>query len=173
MHFLVYFIFSVLLICIQTTLLPVFPRLFAQYDLLIPFVVYLTLFRANIGIFPVILISGCLMDLLSGGAIAVYIVTYILILICFRNTTVYFHFKKTILFQIVIILSVLVENTLFSMVISFQLMSFKLTFYGTGILAIQLFWALISSPLLYFTFDYIFNRIDKLIIGGLRDTMHV
>ena len=169
MHFLVYFIFSILLICIQTTLLTLFPRLFAQYDLLIPFVVYLILFRSNIGMLPVILLSGCLMDLLSGGTIGVYIATYILILICFRNATIYFHFKKTILFQMVIILSVLMENVLFGMVISIQSMSVKLTFYGTSVLVIQLFWALISSPLLYFMFDYIFNRIDKLIIGGLRE----
>jgi len=169
MHFLVYFVFSVLLICIQTTLLPLFPRLFVQYDLLIPYVVYLILFRSSVGMLPVILISGCLMDLLSGGTIGVYIATYILILICFRNATIYFHFKKIILFQIVIILSVLMENILFCMVISIQSMSFKLTFYGTSVLVIQLIWALISSSLLYFMFDYIFNRIDKLIIGGLRE----
>ncbi|MCD6585760.1 MAG: hypothetical protein J7K96_08375, partial [Desulfobacteraceae bacterium] len=144
MSFLVYFIFSVLLICIQTTLLSDFFRLFAQYDLLIPFVVYLTLFRSSIGILPVILISGCLMDVLSGGTIGVYIATYILILICFRTATVYFHFKNSILFQIVIILSVLMENIIFSMVILLQTHTFNFSFYSGGVLLTQLFWAVIS-----------------------------
>ena len=169
MFFLVYFIFSVLLICIQTTLLPDFFRLFAQYDLLIPFVVYLTLFRSGIGILPVILISGCLMDVLSGGTIGVYIATYILILICFRTATVYFHFKNSILFQIVIILSVLMENIIFSMVILLQTHSFNFSFYSGGVLLTQLIWAVISSPLVYFMFNYIFNGIDQLITGGLRE----
>ncbi|MBC2715658.1 MAG: rod shape-determining protein MreD [Desulfobacteraceae bacterium] len=169
MHFLVYFIFSILLVCIQTTLLPAFPRLFAQYDLLIPFVVYLTLFRSSLGILPVILISGCLMDLLSGGTIGVYIATYILILICFRNTTVYFHFKNSTLFQIVVILSVLIENIIFGMVILLQTLTFNFSFYAGSVVAAQLIWALISSPLVYFMFDYIFNGIDKIITGGLRE----
>ena len=171
MHFLVYFIFSVLLICIQTTLFPAFFRLFAQYDLLIPFVVYLTLFRSSIGLLPVILISGCFMDFLSGGTIGVYIATYILILICFRTATVYFHFKNSILFQIVIILSVLIENIIFGMVISLQTLSLNFSFYAVGVLATQLILALISSPLVYFMFDYIFNGIDKLITGGLRERL--
>jgi rod shape-determining protein MreD len=169
MHFLVYFIFSVFLICIQTTLFPAFFRLFAQYDLLIPFVVYLTLFRSSIGVLPVILLSGCLMDLLSGGIIGIHIATYILILICFRTATVYFHFKNSILFQMVIILSVLMENIIFGMVISLQTITVNFSFYSGSVLVTQLIWAVISSPMVYFMFDYIFNRIDKLITGGLRE----
>ncbi len=169
MHFLVYLIFSILLICIQTTLLSAFFQIFAQYDLLIPFVVYLTLFRSSIGMFPVVLISGCLMDLLSGGTIGIYMATYILILIFFRNATVYFHFKNSILFQMVIILSVLIENFIFGMVISLQTLTFNFSFYSISILVTQLIWALVSSPLVYFLFDYVFNGIDKLITGGLRE----
>ena len=169
MHFLVYFIFSVLLLCIQTTLLPAFPRLFAQYDLMIPFVVYLTLFRSSNGILPVILISGCLMDLLSGGSIGIYISAFILILICFRHATVYFHFKNAILFQIVIILSVLIENIIFAVVIFFQTFTFQFSFFSSRVLLTQLMWALVTSPLIYYIFDYVFKEIDKLITGGLRE----
>ena len=169
MHFLVYFIFSVLLLCMQTTLLPAFPRLFAQYDLMIPFVVYLTLFRSSIGILPVILIAGCLMDLLSGGFIGIYVSVYILILICFRHATVYFHFKNSTLFQIVIILSVLIENIIFALVIFFQTFTLQFSLYSAGVLMTQFVWALVSSPIIYYMFDYVFNEIDKLITGGLRE----
>jgi cell shape-determining protein MreD len=169
MHFLIYIIFSVMLISIQTTLFPAFPRLFAHYDLLIPFVVYLTLFRSSIGMLPVILISGCLMGLLSGGPVGVYVVTYILTLICFRNATVYFHFKNSVLFQIVIIFSVLIENMIFAIMISFQTLTVNFSLYDGSILVTQFLWALISSPLVYFMLDYFFNGIDKLITGGLRE----
>jgi len=169
MHFLVYFIVSLLLATVQTTLLPVFPRLFAQYDLLIPFVVFLTLFRSSIGRLPVILISGSLMDLLSGGSVGVYLITYILILANFRKATVYFHFKETVLFQIVIVLSVLIENLIFGLVISLQAWSVHLSFDAIAVLATQLMWALVSSPLLYFAFNSMFNGIDKFIIGGLKE----
>jgi rod shape-determining protein MreD len=169
MHFFVYFIFSVLLLCTQTTILPAFPRLFAQYDLLIPFVVYLTLFRSSIGILPVILVSGCLMDLLSGGFIGIYTSAYLLILICFRNARVYFHFKNSVLFQIIIICSVLMENTIFALGFFFQTFKFQLSFYGSRVVITHFLWALVSSPVVYYMFDYVFNEIDKLIIGGLRE----
>ncbi len=169
MHFLVYFIFSVLLICIQTTLLPAFPRLFAQYDLLIPLVAYLTLFRSSVGILPVVLISGCLMDLLSGGFVGVYIAVYILILICFRNATVYFHFKNPILFQMVIVFSVVIENLIFGLVIFLQTFTLSFSFYSGRVLVTQILWALVSSPIIFYMFDYVFNGIDKLITGGLRE----
>ena len=169
MHFLVYFIFSVLLLCIQTTLLPAFPRLFAQYDFLIPFVAYLTLFRSSIGILPVILLSGCLMDLLSGGFIGIYLSAYILILICFRNATIYFHFKNSTLFQLVVIFSVLIENIIFALVIFLQAFTVDFSFYSSRVVMTHLLWALVSSPLIYYMFDFVFNEIDKLITGGLRE----
>ena len=118
---------------------------------------------------PVILVSGILMDLLSGGVIGIYISTYVFILICFRNATLYFHFKNSILFQIVVILSVVIENIIFGAVILLQTLSLNFSFYAAGIVATQLILALVSSPLIYIMLDFIFNGIDKMITGGLRE----
>lgn len=169
MHFLVYLTVSLLMITIQTTLLPIFPRLFAQYDLMIPFVAFLTLFRSSIGRLSVILISGSLMDLFTGGNVAVHLITYLLVLACFRNTTVYFHLNERVLFQIVVVLSVLVENLVFWMVISVQEWTVQLSFHSFVILSTQLAWALVSGPLFYGAFHSIFMRIDYFIAGGLKE----
>lgn len=169
MHFLVYFIVSLLLVTMQTTLLPAFPRLFAQYDLLIPFLVFLTLFRSPIGRLPVILISGSLMDLLSGGSVGCYLITYLFILLVFRNATVYFHVNDMVLFQIVIVLSVFVENLIFWGVIFLQTWSVHLSVHALAVLLTQLVWALVFGPLLYFAFDFLFDTIDQFISGGLKE----
>lgn len=169
MHFLIYFIASLLIITIQTTLLPVFPRLFAQYDLLIPFVAFLTLFRSSVGRLPAILISGSLMDLFTGGSVAVHLITYLLVLAGFRNATVYFHFDERVLFQIVIVLSVLVENLIFWMVISVQEWTVQFSFHSAVIVLTQFALALVSGPLFYGLFHSIFMKIDHFIAGGLKE----
>lgn len=169
MHFVVYFFIAIQLICIQTTLLPVFHNLFAQYDLLISFVAYLTLFRSSIGMLPVIIVAGCLMDLLSGGFPGIYVITYLIILILFRNSTGYFHFRNSVLFQIVVILAVLMENIIFGIIIAIQSMRLEFSFNTGGVFVLQLIWAGVSSPLLFYIFEHIFHEIDKRITGGLRE----
>ncbi len=169
MHFFVYLVFSVLLVCLQTTVLPVFPKFFAQFDLLVPLIVFLTLFRSSAGIMPVILIAGSLMDLLSGGSGGVYIITYLMIFACFRNTPGYFHFKNQVLFQIVLLLAVLLENVVFNLVLSLQTQAVHLSFNAGRVLAVALFWALIGGPFFYGLFNVVFNEVDQLITGGLRE----
>jgi len=109
------------------------------------------------------------MDLLSGGMIGIYLSVYILILISFRNATVYFHFKNSSLFQMVIILSVVVENMIFCLVSFLQTFTFNFSLYSGRVILIQLFSALVSSPIIYFMLDFAFYEIDKLITGGLRE----
>ena len=169
MHFLVYFIVSLVLICIQTTILPEMPHVFAQFDLLIPLVVYLTLFRSSIGVLPVVLVAGCLMDLLSGGWIGVYISAYLAVYLCFRNAMLYFHFQNAVMFQIVIFLSVVIENLIFGIMISLQAKGVHFSLFAVRVLGTQFFWTLVIGPVLYLILDYMFIRVDKLIVGGLRE----
>ena len=167
MHFFVYLVFSVLLVCLQTTVLPVFPKFFAQFDLLVPFDRFShTVQIQRAGIMPVILIAGSLMDLLSGGSGGVYIITYLMIFAGFRNTPGYFHFKNQVLFQIVLLLAVLLENVVFNLVLSFQTQAVHLSFNAGRVLAVALFWALIGGPFFYGLFNVVFNEVDQLITGG-------
>lgn len=167
MHFFVYLVFAVLLICMQTTLMPALPDWFAHYDLLIPLVVYLTLFRASTGILPVIILSGVLMDLLSGGG--GYIICFLLIFISFRHTTGYFHFKNHVLFLMVVVLAVVMENFIFNVVLSFQLHTVNFSFVSARIFLVQLFWAVMSGPFFYRLYYHVFTEIDQLITGGIRE----
>ena len=169
MHFFVYLVFSILLVCFQTTVLPVFPKLFAQFDLLVPLIVFLTLFRSSAGILPVILIAGSLMDLLSGGSGGVYIITYLIIFAGFRNTPGYFHFKSQVLFQMALLLAVLLENVVFNIVLSFQAQALHFSLDTGRVLAVSLLWALIGGPFFYGLFNVVFNEVDQLITGGLRE----
>lgn len=169
MHFLVYLSLSLLIITIQTTWLPLFPKLFGQFDLMIPFAVYLSLFRSSVGRLPVLLIAGSLMDLFTGGSMAVYLITYLLTLAIFRNAPHYFHLNDRVLYQIVIVLAVLIENLIFWLVIVFQTWSLKFSVHAMAIVSTQLVWVLLLGPLFHSGFEAIFKRVDHFITGGLKE----
>ena len=60
------------LVILQTTIMPYFSLFDKFYDLLSPFVVYLSLFRSTRESVPVILFFGFIMDSLSGWAFGLY-----------------------------------------------------------------------------------------------------
>ena len=65
-----------LLVILQTTIMPYLPPLDKFYDLLIPFIVYLSLSRPVRESLPFILFLGYIMDNLSGGPFGLYLTTY-------------------------------------------------------------------------------------------------
>jgi hypothetical protein len=64
---------------------------------------------------------------------------------------------------------VVIENLIFGAVISLQTLTLSFSFYSGRVLMTQFVWALISSPIIFYIFDHVFNGIDKLITGGLRE----
>lgn len=168
MRYLIYFLVSAVLISLQTTIIPALPLLLTPYDILIPFVVYLTLFRPLSEGLPVIVLTGCAMDMLSGAVAGIYLIIFIWILLLFKRAKIYFHLKDPVLFKMIVIISILIENFIFGLYLSLKAVSFDLSLYACQILLIQLVWAIITSPFFYLIFNYGFFAMDSLIAGGLR-----
>ncbi len=171
MRLFIYFIISAMLISLQTTVIPALPFLLSSYDMLIPFIVYFTLFRPATEGLTIIIIAGFAMDMLSGAPAGIYLFIYTWIILLFKRAKLYFHLRDPVLFQIVVVISILIENMIFGLYISFKTMSFELSFHAAQIVLIQLIWVFLTIPFIFVIFDYIFGAIDKLIAGGLRKSL--
>jgi len=162
MRLLVLFAVSFLLISVQTTIICKLPFLFSLYDMLLPFLIFLILFRRLAEVLPVIMVAGCAIDMISGAPIGVYMISYALLFLVFRNIKVYFQLKDTFIFQIVLIVGVLVELLLFAIVHSYHATEFIFSTHAVKIGIIQLIWAFLSGPIVFIVCRSILQILDQL-----------
>jgi rod shape-determining protein MreD len=116
------------IIVAQTTILrfPLFQG--AISDLLIPFVVFLSLHRPNRQGISVALILGLVMDLVSGGIFGLYLSVYFWVFLSARSLGKYFDVGETLFQSILIGLYVLGQNLVF-------FASVPVPWHGTQLLA--------------------------------------
>ncbi|MFZ2631194.1 MAG: rod shape-determining protein MreD [Desulfosalsimonadaceae bacterium] len=164
-------VFFALLICLQTTVFSNLSGAFPLYDLLIPAVVYLTLFRPYKTELPAIMVAGVIMDLLSEAPMGFYLITYSAILLVFQKSKKYLHVKNMGLFQIVSIIGILMEYCVFSVFTSIQAMTVDVPFHAIQTLLIQVVWAAVTLPFIYLILNYGFKGFDQMIITGFRPTV--
>ena len=101
------------LVIFQTTIIPHIPLFNNFYDLLIPFIIYLGLFRpAREGILFTLAL-GFLMDSLSGGPFGLYLTTYFWLFIVVKSVIRYLHARNNILLLFIVAAGVLMENIIF------------------------------------------------------------
>lgn len=93
------------LILFQTTLLAVAGPLHL-YDLVVPFVVYLGVYRPPKEALPVMLLAGLTMDGISGGVFGVHLSVYLWLYVGVRWAIQFLHLGNTILMPLVVTLGV-------------------------------------------------------------------
>ncbi len=148
MTFLLYTIICLGFVVIQTTLFPLFAGLGGFYDLLIPFVVYLGLFRPIKEGLPVVFFLGLTMDTLSGGAFGIYSTTYLWLYGTIAWLIGFLHFKNNLLLPFVVVVGVFLENVIFFGTVKLSNPHGALPMGIFRTLTVQLLWALITGPLL-------------------------
>ena len=110
MNFLFYAFLSLFLVILKTTLMTYFSMFDQFYDLLIPFVFFLGLYRpAREGI-PFILLLGFVLDSLSGGPFGIFMTTYFWIFVLTRWLVTFMHAGNKGLWLIAVAVGVLIEN---------------------------------------------------------------
>lgn len=97
MTILFYILVSLALVLIKTTLIPALPMFDKFYDLLIPIIIYLSLFRSLSEGVPVILFFGIIMDSLCGGPTGLYLATYIWLYAVLRWLSRFLHTGSIVL----------------------------------------------------------------------------
>ena len=154
------------LILLQTTILPYIALLKSIYDLLIPFVIYLGLYRPIREGLILVFILGFLMDNLSGSPFGLYLTTYCWLFIGVKWITTLFQVGNRILIFVVVAAGVLISNGIF--ITSFAIqpdMGIPENAIQTAF--IQLVWALATGPFLLMLFRYGQDRLGDITAGML------
>ena len=141
------------LVILQTTIMPYLPLLDKFYDLLIPFIVYLSLSRPVRESLPFVLFLGFIMDNLSGGPFGLYLTTYFWLYAGVKGITAFIQVGNRLLIITLIVASgVLFENLIF--LGAFAILGSRQQFAGGAfeIVTVQVLWAIFTGSLLLLFF---------------------
>ena len=137
-----------LLVILQTTIMPYLPPLDKFYDLLIPFIVYLSLSRPVRESLPFILFLGFIMDNLSGGPFGLYLTTYFWLYVGVKGITMFIQVgNRLLIIALIVAGGVLFENLI--LLGTFAILGSRQQFAGDAIeiVVIQVLWAIFTGSL--------------------------
>jgi rod shape-determining protein MreD len=142
---------SLIIVILKTTLMPYFSMFDQFYDMLIPFVFYLGLYRpAREGI-PFILLLGFTMDSLSGGPFGIFLTTYFWMFVLTRWFITFLHAGNKGLWLVVVAAGVLIENLIIIATILWLGEASELPLGWGDRVITQLLWAISTGPVLIIT----------------------
>lgn len=149
---------TILLILFQTVVRPAIPFLTGIYSPLIPFVVYLALFRSGREAVPLTLCVGFLMDSLSAGPFGIYLTTYLWLFLSIKWMVGYLRVSNTLLLPLVVVAGVLIENLVFLGTILFLMPGSRLP-EGTAVrVSQQLLWAFLTGMIPLALLDHLWKK---------------
>lgn len=149
------------MIIFQSAIMPHIPLFDSFYDLLIPFIVYIGLFRTLHEGLAVIILFGFVMDNLSGGPLGLYITSYFWIFITARWIIKLFHARHKLILLFVVAAGVLMQNLIFIGSLAIITQGSKFPESAIKIVSTQVLWAMITGPLFLIFFDFAHQRWDK------------
>lgn len=100
---------GLILILLQSLVLGTFLPAWLIYDLLIPLVVYLSLFHPGGKTLVLILFLGLIMDGITGGGMGIYMLTYFWIFVSIQPVVFFLQKDNTVLMVTAIVLGVFME----------------------------------------------------------------
>lgn len=160
MTILFYILTCLFLVITRTTLIPILPLFEKFYDLLIPIIIYLALFRNKREGIPIVLFFGFIMDSLCGGPMGLYLVIYIWLYIIVRWMAQFFRTGSLLVMALAVTAGVAFE-------IIFLLGYMALLAPGASIpedavktILLQLIWALLTGPVIMAMIALAQKRID-------------
>lgn len=153
------------LVILQTTVMPSLSLLDRFYDLLIPFIVYLSLSRPVREGLLFVCFLGYIMDNLSGSPFGLYLTSYLWLFIGVKAITQLLQVgKRVFIITFIVAAGVLAENLIF--LGSFAIFSpeQQLADDAVKIVAVQILWALLTGSVFLIIFRNTHNWLD----AGLR-----
>lgn len=146
MTFLFFIILSLLLIVLQTTVLPEISIIRNTFDLVIINILYLSLLFSHPWALAAVAVIGCIMDSLSGSPFGLFISSYIWMYILVQLMKPVFFSRSLFFLPAVTLFSVLIEYL-------FLLLSVFISSGSKGVVSLsyplmikQLFWAAVLIP---------------------------
>lgn len=152
-----YVILSLVLIILQTSLLPGLPFFYQSFDLLLVVVLSLSLRSAHPAACIGVIFLGCIMDSVSGGPFGLYLSSYVWIYIAVQMFKGVVHSENIVFLYVSSIVAVMIENgiALFSLAVqqgSEVFLSPDISFMGH-----QVLWTLFLMPVMIIVVE-LFHR---------------
>ena len=169
MQYIVFFILCLLLVVLKTTIIPGVLGGLYLYDLLIPLVIYFSLYRSLAEGIPVVLFSAIMMDMISGAPAGIYLTTYIWLFLAFRQTWRFLDLRHTYLFPAIVVAGVVFQQFIFWVAASVSAGQLVFSYASIRIVFFQILWAVVSAPLLYLLFHKLFDLADRLLSGNIGE----
>lgn len=150
------------LVILQTTVMPYLRLLNSFYDLLIPFVIYLSLSRNVRESLPFIFVLGFIMDNLSGGPFGLYLTTYFWLFVGVKGVTRLLQVGSR-LFSLTLIVAagVLIENLIFLGTLTILGPEPQLAGNAAKVITVQVLWAIWTGPIFLMIFRSMQNRLEN------------
>jgi rod shape-determining protein MreD len=155
-----------LLILVQTAILPYLNIFHGVYDLLIPFVIFISICLPVRESVPFVLILGLIIDNLSGSPFGLYLTFYFWLFVGVRWIIKYLQVSNKLLLSLVIVVAVLIENIL--VISTFMVLGTAGQLQAETLenISRQLLWALVTGPPLLLCFLTISKRLGDPLNGA-------
>lgn len=149
-------VLGVLFAVVQTVWLPHICLSCRRFDMLLPLVIYLSVFRPVPESIPLVIFFGIIMDCLSGSPLGLYVITYVWLLLGVRGSMRFLDAGSYFLFPLILMLGMVLEQFLFAFSLSRS--------PSPGILAHAL-WAIVMAPFFLMLFNTLFDRVERVAAG--------
>lgn len=150
------------LVIFQTTILPCFSLFDTFYDLLVLYIVYMGLFFGVREGIPVALITGLIMDSLSGGPFGLYLTTYLWLFIGVRQLVKVFHVSNYILLPVVVTAAILIENVILFGIFAMLEPGTQFSSSAINSVVMQIIWAICTGPFVIQFYNFTYKRWNRL-----------
>jgi len=137
---------------LQTVCLPHVSLSLRRFDMLLPLVIYLSVFRPVPESIPLVAFFGIVMDCLSGSPFGLYVITYVWLLLGVRGCMWFLDAGSYFLFPLILMAGMILEHLLFAFSTSRT--------PSVGILAHAL-WALVMAPFFLMLFNALFGKMEQ------------
>lgn len=162
MTLLLYFSVGILLIIIQTTVLPHVHFFEYMYDLLIPIVIHAAIFRSLGESLFLVFLFGALMDNLSGSPAGFYLTFYIWMLIAVRYLKLFLHVGSVALVTLVVLAAVALESIALIGLATVNNLMITGTVNASGFALAEVLWAILTAPFILAGLNLLFKKLPAL-----------
>ena len=150
-----------ILVILQTAVVPVLPLLERFYDLMIPFVIYLGLSSPVRESLPFVLFLGLIMDNLSGSPVGLYLTTYVWLFVGVKGITKLLQVgNRLFIIMLIMAAGVLVENLIFLGTLTILGPDQQLAGDAVKTVTVQVLWAIWTGPVFLMIFRNIHHKLD-------------
>jgi len=156
--YLIYLCVCIFFIVLKTAFLANFTVFSNFYDILLPVVLYLGLFRPVTEGLPLVLFCGFCMDSLTGSPFGIYISVYFWVFIAAKGLIQFLHAQSILIKPFIVFIGVVIENLMFLALLTIFDGGNALPESFVRSAITQSLWAAFTGPFFFLIFDHFHTR---------------